>query len=147
MSWPDRNESESRPHCYGDVDIHNPNDYRCRDKCSLFRVCGVIVKNKILSANRRDESRGRDPREARQDERKDVDRGSLKAPAPEDYVERVESDLGFFGALAFNGTMSAIRAGMVEAVYATDQIPRFPYPDPFSTKKTRRIAEDDRDDE
>ncbi len=46
-------------------------------------------------------------------------------------MERESSSMGFFGALMFNGTLSGFRAGLVEAVFAVDQIPRAPYEDPF----------------
>lgn len=73
-------------------------------------------------------------------------------PDPEDFIERDDESLGFFGALAFNGALSAARAGMVEGIFAMDQIPRAPYPDPFKgiwgkKPKRNRRDEDDEDDE
>ncbi len=65
------------------------------------------------------------------------------SPKSEDYVERDDESLGFWGALVMNGALSAFRAGLVEAVFATDQIPRFPYADPFRSAMNRRRERQD----
>lgn len=80
------------------------------------------------------------------------------SPDPADFVERDDESMGFFGALAFNGFLSGMRAGAMEGIFAMDQIPRAPYPDPFrdfwkkpkpkeeEPRRSRRYRDEDEDD-
>lgn len=141
MGYDDRAESGAlrKPRCFGDPDEHSARDRVCRD-CRFFQTCAIIVKNKDRDKdNGRDDDRRRDDRrdDRRSDYRRDKDRG-LRAPDPEEYIERDDTSVNFWEALVFNGALSAARAGMVEAVFATDQIPRFQYPDPFRDAFRRR---------
>ena len=55
--------------------------------------------------------------------------------------------MGFFSALLFNGGLSGLRAGLTEAVFAVDQIPRAPYEDPFRSIFAKNRAASGRQDE
>jgi len=131
-----------KPKCFGDPEEHSPRDRTCQD-CRFFQTCAVIVKNKRRDDERGDDRRRDDRRDDRREPRRD-DRRGLRAPDPEDYIERDDAAVGFFGALMFNGAMSAVRAGLVEAVFATDQIPRFQYPDPFIDAFVKKKPEGDK---
>jgi hypothetical protein len=126
--------ARAKPDCYGDPDYYESDDPDC-EACPVKRTCRAIVNRK----------------EARREEEEATERKYKKAkkkridpdPDPEDYEEREEAIAGgFFGALIFNGALSATRAGMVEATFAIDQIPRAPYPDPFESITKKRKKED-----
>lgn len=153
-----------KPKCFGDPREHDPRDRVCME-CRWQQTCGVVVKNRT-----RDERSDRDERRPYRDDRRpyrDDDRRSYRAddrrdrgsdyarptrldvdPDPDSYVERDDESLGFFPALIFNGLLGGMRAGAIEAAYAIDQIPRFPYQDPFkSAMERRRQAIERREDE
>jgi hypothetical protein len=140
----DQSSTLRRPNCFGDPREHDPKDRTC-ERCRWEQTCAVIVKNK--RRDDRDDDRRTDRRDDRRDDRdtrKDPRRGpgaSISTnPDPEDYLEREDASLGFFEALAFNGVLSGFRAGLVEAVFAVDQIPRAPYQDPFRKYMKQRAA-------
>ncbi len=143
-----------RPSCFGDVREHDETDRICRN-CRWLQTCAVIVKNKKRDARDRDV---RDDRDDRRNDRSDSRRGPGRSipvnPDPEDYLEREDESLGYFGALMFNGALAGVRAGLVESVFALDQIPRAPYTDPFKSimappkrKAAKRDERDERDEE
>ena len=141
--------SERRPACFGDAEEHSARDRVCQG-CRFFQTCAIIVRGKTASSRepirngeRAPERRGDYRREDRRDYRRDEGRRTIRAPDPEDFIERDDDDVSFWGALFFNGAMSGLRAGLVEAVFASDQIPRFQYPDPFRAAFKRK-DEDDR---
>lgn len=74
---------------------------------------------------------------------------SSREPEPEDFLERDDDEnIGFFGALMFNGMLGGIRAGLKEAMFATDQIPRYPYPDPFRREAPRaKVSKNEEEDD
>ncbi len=139
MDYDDDVGTVTKPRCFGDAREHSTKDPVCQD-CRFFRTCAIIVRRKLEAAgeeprprpavDRRSDYRRDDRRDDRQDSRRDGRRG-LRPPDPEDYIERDDDNVSFWSALIFNGAMSGIRAGLVEAVFASDQIPRFQYPDPF----------------
>lgn len=78
----------------------------------------------------------------------------MSAPSSADYEER-EQPTNFFTALTINGALAGLGAGLREAVYAVDDIPRMRYEDPLAyfmqppkrKRKKRRIVEEYDDDE
>lgn len=135
------NDDEQRkPRCFGDPSEHSQTDPTCR-RCVFEQTCGIIVRSKL-----REESKKQDRSAAPPAVNRPAERGGKipKPPDPEDYTERDDESAGFFGALFFNAAMSALRAGLVEATFASDQIPRFPYPDPFRAAFKRGREEDEK---
>jgi hypothetical protein len=134
----DQSSNLRRPNCFGDPREHDPRDRTC-ERCRWEQTCAVIVKNK-----RRDDREDRGDRREDRDTRRDGRRGPGPSiavnPDPESYLEREEASLGFFEALMFNGVLSGARAGLVESVFALDQIPRAPYEDPFREIMKKRTA-------
>ena len=142
-----------RPNCFGDPREHDERDSTCR-KCKWESTCGVIVKNKLRDARDSRDERDDRRRYDRVDDRRRDDRdrrgpgSSIPVnPDPESFVEREDESLGFFGALAFNSMLSGFRAGMVEGIFALDQIPRAPYQDPFKKMMAPRRPRDDDEEE
>jgi len=104
----------------------------CR-RCNYRRTCGVIVQRKLAS---QDEEEDRERERARKSRYRG--RNIPVDPDPADFEERDDDGgLGFFGALAMNGALSGLRAGLIEAIYAIDEIPRVPYEDPFEKALSR----------
>lgn len=132
-----------KPRCFGDPDEHDPADRMCRN-CKFQIVCGHIARTKAREDSRRPD-RPSTPPPTTTPPRPGRDSRVAKTPDPEDYIERSEESVGFFGALFFNGALSGLRAALVEATFASDQIPRFQYPDPFRNafKRDRREEEDE----
>ncbi len=147
MSYSKKHKTEKvqKPPCYGDPDEYAKDDPDCR-RCRFQNTCRAIV-NRKLRREREDEEEEEDERPAGKSKyRKNTQRPSSVPvdPDPESYEERDEEPDSFWTALAANGALSAMRAGLVEATFAIDQIPRFPYPDPFRTaaqRGRRRAAE------
>lgn len=139
---------KQKPPCYGDPYEYDPKDRECRD-CRYVRTCRIAARRRR--------------REEEEEEEETEERSAGKAkyrssgqrpnsvpvnPNPEEYDER-DDEIGFWPALVANGALSGVRAGLVEATFAIDQIPRFPYPDPFAkaAKRGRRRAVEDEEDE
>jgi len=146
-----------RPSCFGDEREHDENDRICRN-CRWQATCAVIVKNNLRDKRERDSRR--DDRDDRDDRRSAGRKGPGNSiavtPDPESFVERNDEALGFFEALMFNGALAGIRAGMVEGIFAMDQIPRAPYRDPFKhvfeerarkPKRSTRHRDEDEEEE
>lgn len=152
MSYADRAGpgTLNKPRCFGDPEEHSPKDDVCQD-CRWFQTCAVVVRSKLREEDKGDRGRDRDRDSERERGRRDSryddrDRSRDREPRPEDYPERKER-VPFFVALLINGGLSGVRAGFREAMYATDQIPRFPYEDPFAIimrKKRSTDADEDR---
>lgn len=147
MSYRDSVRSEGRrPSCYGDPDVYDLRDRDCKE-CPFKATCRVAVNKKLRRQEDNDEPRHKSKSKSARRHGRRV--GS--EPDPESYIERDDESLGFFGALAVNGALSGVRAMFVEATFAVDQIPRYPYPDPFkpAIKRGRQAAgvDDDDDDE
>lgn len=122
--------SRHKPECYGDADYYDSADPDCQ-VCPYRGTCRTTVRRKEREARETHQYR----RAASPDKRRVLASG----PDPSELVERPdEENIGFFGALVVNGMLSGVRAGLVEAVFAVDQIPRYAYPDPFSERSVRR---------
>lgn len=142
--------ASKRPECFGDADIRDPRDPDCA-ACRFKHTCRVAIARK---QRREDHDGGPRYYSAGSSKKKKKKKNSNRvhrshAPDPEDLLEREDSSLSFFGALAVNGVLSGIRAGLVEATFAVDQIPRYPYPDPFeaAVKRGRASVLGDDDDD
>ena len=135
-------KKSKRPECFSDPDEYDLKDRVCRN-CDWKRPCKTLVLKKIERAEAEDEDGT-------------VARGDRHHKDPEDFEEREDDGgLGFFGSLAVNSSLYAVGVALGEAQYAVDQIPRFPYEDPFEKAITRgrnraqpkkKSAEDEEDE-
>jgi len=142
LSYKSKHGKSRKPPCYGDPDEYDARDEECRD-CRFFRTCRITARRKMREEDEDEDERPAGKSKYRNDRPSSVPRD----PNPEDYEEREES-IGFWPALVANGALSGARAGLVEATFALDQIPRFPYPDPFrkAAKRGRQRAMEEEED-
>lgn len=115
----------SKPECYGDVDYYDHEDPTCRE-CPVRSACRIIVDRKVNSSVREATSRPTSTTSYR-------DRLQRPGHMPRRDVERAplgDAD-SFWGALMFNGFLSATKSVLQEAHHGVDSIPYMRYPDPF----------------
>jgi hypothetical protein len=122
-----------RPECFA-------NERELDLRSSVCRSCDwkLPCKRLVAKAQERREEEAPNSRTSRDDGRRET--------APEDFSEReTDGGLGFFGALVINSGLYAVGVTLGEAQYAVEQIPRFPYSDPFeeAVKRGRKKARED----
>jgi len=126
--------SGTKPECYGDVDLYDPGDRVCPD-CTVRRACKVVVDKelqKIAKESRRSKKTRRD---------REVD--TVFQPTSNKDRVRPEVDDTFFGALFYNGSLSAMKAVLLEAHHGVDSIPHVRYPNPFTRLRKIKSVEDE----
>ena len=126
--------SGAKPECYGDADMYDPEDRVCKD-CTVRRACKVAVDKELQKIVR--ESR-RTKRTRRDDDVELV----FQPKANKDRTAPEEDDT-FFGALFYNGSLSAMKAVLLEAHHGVDSIPHVRYPNPFKRLRKIKSQEDD----
>lgn len=161
MSYTDRFSGSatrySRPDCFGDEDAYHPRDKVCR-KCNFKSSCARVIRAREAAEEDDDDDDDDTPRSYQEYRRMYKDKykhkgkaaktkaavaarkTTLAMPSPEDYEERdddASDGVGFFGALAINSALSSARAVATEVAFSIDQIPRYPYPDPFKPAARR----------
>lgn len=107
-----------RPECFSDPEEYDLRTRVCRD-CDWKRPCKILVGKKL--------------RRLEEEEEEVEERDGRHHKRPEDFTERESSGaLGFFGSLTVNAGLYAAGVALSEAQFAVNQIPRFPYEDPFA---------------
>jgi len=126
--------SGSKPECYGDVDMYDPEDRVCPE-CSVRRACKVVVDKELQKIARE----SRRSRKTRTDREVDL----VFQPKSDKSRTDPEEDDTFFGALFYNGSLSAMKAVLLEAHHGVDSIPHVRYPNPFKRLRKIRSVEDE----
>jgi hypothetical protein len=127
--------SSSKPECYGEVDVYDSADPVCED-CPVHRACKVSVDKELRRVARDTSSGTRRRRREREEEAPD----RVFRPKKNSEREDPEENDTFFSALIYNGTLSAMKAVLLEAHHGVDSIPHVRYPNPFLQFRRKRSS-------
>ena len=121
--------------------MYDSSDRVCED-CPVRRACKVVVDKDLRKVARERTYRSRYGRGGEEDGRHES--------RPKENSQRTDPhpDDTFFGALVYNGFLSATKAILMEAHHGVDSNPHMRYPNPFLALRRRAIpAADDKKEE
>lgn len=126
----------SRPDCYGEEDVYDPDDEECR-QCPHKSPCSLVITRREAQARREITSRNSQRDRDRRKERKEKVGALIRSVEDFPVGEPEEGDT-FSTALVYNASLNALQGMVDTASHAVGQIPRKPYNMFTSLRKKKR---------